>query len=251
MFSKIDKNIVKYFIAPFCIILQAWATKCISGSKITTFIDITIMANQTPSTARKRPPNFRLEIPGDDIVKSRIQEKILEVKTKLTAKLNKPVNNGIIIEELLDLWLKKGPDFDGQSHTFPSTYVQVQQRDVDQRLFITAEKSITTYGEIFEAHTSICKGKLKVTKMTMKGHVASLRLTCSLHKSHSYLWSSSPYLPNDEYLVNHRVSHGFFSSGLLPVHYTRFVNAAELDVLQKKIGQNFSNDTNSMLKTNV
>lgn len=56
---------------------------------------------------------------------------------------------------------------------------------------------------------------------------------CSLEKSHSYLWSSSPYLPNEEYLVNHRINHGFFSSGLLPVHYTRFVNAAGIGCITK------------------
>jgi hypothetical protein len=60
-----------------------------------------------------------------------------------------------------------------------------------------------TYGEICEAHTNICKGKLKLAKRTMKGHVVSIRLSCTKEKSHSYLWSSSPYLPNDEYLVNH------------------------------------------------
>jgi hypothetical protein len=51
-----------------------------------------------------RPPNFRIEIPGDDILKSRILEKIQQVKNCLTSKYNKPVNNGIIIEDLLDFW---------------------------------------------------------------------------------------------------------------------------------------------------
>jgi hypothetical protein len=49
----------------------------------------------------------------------------------------------------------------------------VAKKDVNQDLFITAEKSIITYGEIFEAHSSVCRGKLKTTKRTMKGHVAS------------------------------------------------------------------------------
>ena len=68
----------------------------------------------------------------------------------------------------------------------------------------------------------------------MKGHVTSVRLTCSKDKSHSYLWSSSPYLPNDEYLVNHRLSHTFFSSGILPVHYTRFAKAAGIGCITKE-----------------
>jgi hypothetical protein len=64
-------------------------------------------------------------------------------------------------------------------HAFPSTYAQVAKKDVNQDLFITAEKSIITYGEIFEAHSNVCRGKLKTTKRTMKGHVTSIRLACS------------------------------------------------------------------------
>ena len=36
------------------------------------------------SEKRKRPPNFRLEIPGDENLKNRIQEKFQEVKRCLT-----------------------------------------------------------------------------------------------------------------------------------------------------------------------
>jgi hypothetical protein len=49
----------------------------------------------------------------------------------------------------------------------------MKRKDVDQGLFIATESSIVTYGEIFEAHTSICKGKLKLAKRTMKGHASS------------------------------------------------------------------------------
>jgi hypothetical protein len=57
-------------------------------------------------SSRKRPPNFRLEIPGDVEFKTTIQRKIHEVKSFLTSKQTKPVNNAVIIEELLDFWLK-------------------------------------------------------------------------------------------------------------------------------------------------
>ena len=50
------------------------------------------------SLKRKRPPNFRLEIPGDENLKNRIQEKFQEVKRYLTTSLDKPVNNANIIK---------------------------------------------------------------------------------------------------------------------------------------------------------
>jgi hypothetical protein len=56
------------------------------------------------SLKRKRPPNFRLEIPGDENLKNRILEKFQEVKRYLTTSLDKPVNNANIIKELLDVW---------------------------------------------------------------------------------------------------------------------------------------------------
>ena len=45
---------------------------------------ISIMATPKQDPVRKRPPNFRLEIPGDDTLKSRILEKIQQVKSCLT-----------------------------------------------------------------------------------------------------------------------------------------------------------------------
>jgi 7,8-dihydro-6-hydroxymethylpterin-pyrophosphokinase len=55
-----------------------------------------------------------------------------------------------------------------EQHAFSSTYVQVSKKDVNQPRFINAATSLDTYGQIFEAHTNICSGKLKVVKRTMK-----------------------------------------------------------------------------------
>ncbi|CAC5410208.1 unnamed protein product [Mytilus coruscus] len=138
------------------------------------------MATEKQDSSRKRPPNFRIEIPGDETVKSRILEKL----------------------QRRNFWIKQqlGSDNTKELHPFPSTYSQTRRQDVDQGLFVTAAKSLDTYGELFEAHTSICNGKLKVLKRTMKGHVASVRLI----------------------------------SGLLPVHYTRFVNGAGIGCITKE-----------------
>ncbi|CAC5400882.1 unnamed protein product [Mytilus coruscus] len=173
------------------------------------------MATEKQDSSRKRPPNFRIEIPGDETVKSRILEKLQRVKSYLTSTLNKPVNNSLIIEELLDFWIKQqiGSDNLKELHPFPSTYSQTRHQDVDQGLFVTAEKSLDTYGELFEAHTSICNGKLKVLKRTMKGHVASVRLMCT-KENHIPIYGRHHHPPNDEFLVNHRICHAFDSSGL-------------------------------------
>jgi hypothetical protein len=62
----------------------------------------------------------------------------------LTTSLDKPVNNANIIKELLDVWKKHRHENVScdEIHAFPSTYAQVAKKDVNQDLFITAEKSI-------------------------------------------------------------------------------------------------------------
>ena len=90
----------------------------------------------------------------------------------MTRTLKKSVNNSHVIEELLDLWMKTNNQENAygveEQHASPTTYVQVSKKDVKQPLFINAATSLDTYGDIFEAHTNICSGKLKVVKRTMK-----------------------------------------------------------------------------------
>ncbi|CAC5412437.1 unnamed protein product [Mytilus coruscus] len=71
-------------------------------------------------------------------------------------------------------------------------------------------------------------------KLTPKGHVAAVRFNCDTDKHHSILWSSSPYLPNGEYLANLKTFHGYTCSGMLPVHYNRFANAAKIGHINKQ-----------------
>jgi len=103
---------------------------------------ISLMVTLKQDSVRKRPPNFRIEIPGDDILKRRILEKIQQVKSCLTSKYNKPVNNGIIIENLLDFWNKHHHenDNDNERHHFPSPYrrgFQIIPHSTARRRYVT------------------------------------------------------------------------------------------------------------------
>lgn len=88
------------------------------------------MATEKQHSSQKHPPNFRKEIPGDDIYikKNRILEKLQLVRSYLTSTLNKPIKSRIIIEELLDFWIKLqlGGDTLREDHPFPSTNSKVK-----------------------------------------------------------------------------------------------------------------------------
>ena len=98
---------------------------------------------------------------------------------------------------------------------------------------MTAETSLQKLVIVSENHSSFCTGHFKFKKRTQKGHVAAIRFTCDKDKHHSVLWSSSPYLPNGEYMVNSRIFHGYECSGMLPVHYNRFSQGANIGHINK------------------
>ena len=64
-------------------------------------------------TKRQKAAHFRLEVPGDNEVKSRMMEKINKVRTKMMENLQRPVNHADIIETLLDHWLDETSDIQG------------------------------------------------------------------------------------------------------------------------------------------
>ncbi|CAC5420412.1 unnamed protein product [Mytilus coruscus] len=164
----------------------------------------------------KRPPCFKNSLPGDDSKKKSVLDKLQHVRS-IVQEMNHPVNNAYILETVLDEFISTHSLDDSETkmeNMNLNTYIQVEKKDVDQKFII----------EI---------GHFKVKKLTQKGHVAAIRFTCDKDKHHSVLWSSSPYLPNGEYMVNSRIFHEYECSGMLPVHYNRFSQGANIGHINK------------------
>ncbi|CAG2254160.1 unnamed protein product [Mytilus edulis] len=140
----------------------------------------------------KRPPCFKISVPGDDSKKKDVLDKLQHVRS-IIVKETHSVDNSETKMENMNL----------------NTYIQVEKKDVDQQLFVTAETSLQKLVSVSENHSSFCTGHFKLKKRTQKGHVAAIRFTCDKDKHHSVLWSSSPYLPNGEYMANSRIFHGY------------------------------------------
>ena len=148
------------------------------------------MANST-----RRPPYFKISVPGDEERKRTILQKLQQVREILMQNLNHPVNNGDILEKSLDCFIEKHTNGECQrpEAVNMNTFIQVERNSVDQKIFSTAECSLARLLKVVENHSETCKGKLSLKKYTQKGHVASIRFICSLEKHHSFLWSSSPW----------------------------------------------------------
>ena len=67
----------------------------------------------------------------------------------------------MVIEEHLDYWIKGHSQNQPEelNQTFPSTYLQVRKKDVNQKLFVCAESSLLNICELCDAHTKNCGGK--------------------------------------------------------------------------------------------
>ena len=184
--------------------------------------------------ARPRPSRFKIDIPGDDEKRTELLQKMQNVRQQLTTAFGRPVNNGVILNTVLDFWIKDH-DPNVQNISVPASYSEVKKSDTTQDLFVTTSSSLKTLLDIAQYHARLCSNELKIIKTVRRGHVVIATVKCTKSdNAHTYKWSSSPYLPNKEYLVNHRVFHGFVCSGMLPIHYTRFSNAAGLGCIDKK-----------------
>lgn len=84
---------------------------------------------------------------------------------------NHTVNNEDIIENALTAFLEKHRDkhveTNNENMDF-STHVQVQEKDSNQRIFLTAEESLKRWVTVAENHAKLCKGRLVSKKNNRK-----------------------------------------------------------------------------------
>ena len=153
-------------------------------------------------------------------------QKMQHVRDRLTRSLNRAVNNGDILDTVLNYWIDSHDPSEKDDSTTTS-FAQVDRKDTEDSLFVTASTSLQRLVTISENHARLCRHKQKIVKTVYRGHVVVNTLQCdNAENPHITKWSSSPYLPNNEFLVNHRMHLAITCSGMLPVHYTMFADTA-------------------------
>jgi hypothetical protein len=177
---------------------------------------------EKPAKTKTRSPSFKLEIGGDSQYKSKFMEKMHFVRDILTGRLPSRATNGTILETVLDFWIQHHT----QQKEKVSPHVPLDRTETKQDMYIVTDSSLKKFLELSDDHARYCPKPLRITKTNYRGHVVVCRLACTSKKGHTYLWSSSPKLPGNMYLVNARVQHALIFSGMLPCHYTRFVKGA-------------------------
>lgn len=182
--------------------------------------------------ARQKPARFTLEFPGDIEIKQRIRTKMQQVREIIVQQSGCTANHTDILETCLDAFLTQPQQ---PTALNLNTYVDVTRENSNQKLFITAEPSLQKCIQAAEMHARHCDCSLSVTNMEYKGHAVITKIGCNKKGAggHQFRWSSSPYLPNGEYLVNHRFIHGYTCSGILPVQYKRLSQGAGIGMVSE------------------
>lgn len=183
---------------------------------------------------RNRSASFRIEIPGDDRKKAEILRKMQHIRDHMKGEFKRPVNNSEILTAALDFWIVNHTKNIAETAA-PTSFTESRFEESKQNAFLATESSVHNMMNTVERHSQNCVSRLKIKKLVYRGHVAVVTLRCENETApHILQWSSSPYLPNKEYLINHRVIHGFTCSGMLPIHYKRFCKGALIGVISAR-----------------
>ena len=97
-----------------------------------------------------------------------------------------------------------------------------------EQLFVRASSSVDNLDKRTQPHSKVCDQPLETNAVTLSGHAGVFPLQCA--KDHIISWHSSPCL-GDKHLVNSRMAHGYFISGILPNQYERIMTAKGIGIL--------------------
>ncbi len=110
-------------------------------------------------------------------------------------------------------------------------YIKRKECDDDQ-LFVGSLSALEHLLSRSNMHRNVCSETLKAKSNSMNGHVIDVTFSCK-HK-HDIDWNSSPYIEGGKFLVNMKIAHGYFVSGMLPNQYERLSSAAGIGTIAEK-----------------
>ena len=164
-------------------------------------------------------------------------DRLQEVKNSISCG-EKNANNLDAIEYLLQVWFdSKASQRDTEEATESSTscdaslnsYVKTDRLDVNQPMFLTTKSSVQSLLGRIHTHADRCQSAYQWHSHSYHGHAVITSLRC--RNGHTTSWSSSSYLPNREFLVNHRFAFAYLACGMIPSQYQRLAEGANMGVI--------------------
>jgi len=99
-----------------------------------------------------------------------------------------------------------------------------------EEIFLSTPSAVANLVSRVCSHDAACKHELLSTQSNIRmQHSMQLGYTCA--GGHTVNWVSSPHVEGGKHLVNLRMAHAFFTSGILPVQYRKFCEAANIGAI--------------------
>lgn len=188
-----------------------------------------------PKAKRIRSAAFKLEFPGSDEVKDAVKDKFRKIKAKLNAVFYKCHNNTDVLLKVLDDWISEKDSVKPVPNDTAVTidkFPVTPDEHLEDDILLVEQTALIQLVTIVENHSSLCHENLFQNINGTTGHVSSITFACAA--GHTYKWNTSSYVHGSraKYTVNCRLTHAFYSSGIIPATYKRFCDAACIGYLR-------------------
>ena len=141
------------------------------------------------------------------------------------------VSNYSILNTVLNCFLESnGINSDQQQMPEPSQQSRMFKqylycdKNTSEDLFVCSESGVKNIMYGIQEHFQSCKRSMDISEIQTFGHVKKFVLTCV--DGHTLRLDSSPHMEGGKFLINMRLMHGMYSSGLRYSQYERFCNSA-------------------------
>ncbi|XP_066295859.1 uncharacterized protein [Branchiostoma lanceolatum] len=110
-------------------------------------------------------------------------------------------------------------------------YSAASPNTMDEPIFFTTPTAISCLTSRVHEHAIKCPEELAMKDSPrMIGHAAKVVLKCA--RNHEVAWDSSPHF-NKRFLVNYRMAHAYFSSGIRPTQYQKICTAGGIGAIEE------------------
>lgn len=192
----------------------------------------------TSSAGGGRAARFSIEFPGNTEVRESIKTKLQLVRNIMGSR-NGPTSNTDALENLLDSWLDSNTDSEQNRAVGPSTLRQLPKDLIaDETITMVTSTALQQLVAVISLHRSACSGVISVitSYSAYQGFAMKLYVVCS-KKCRPYgskgkvVWNS-PRDPAGNFVINMKMLHAYYCTGMLPIQFTRLYSAAGITMAE-------------------
>ncbi len=175
--------------------------------------------------------------------KTHLMNKIDTIKLHIgQGNINKVTNYALLCQVLdwyiatnLDVGPNAGQDEVppvGTDVVTPQYQYATQAEAIQEEFFVGSHSSVNHLLKMINDHKEKCDSQLTVKGHEMYGHVLKTAIVCQ--NDHRLSWTSSQHVEGGQFLVNLKMAHGYFTSGMLFTQYNKFCSESKCGVLTDK-----------------